>query len=260
MGHIRIGILPKYPKWRDLIGLLEDTGSTDNQIADKVLINSKQVLQNEATKTSIGYCVWLLSQLTLAARRDDFVEELADIDIIVSNSTSASEFLSIISSSANGQIRRLTAQNSITNIAELALRESLTRTIGSHANTLFGSGIPEVQFALKKYSTQKNYSNLLHTFFSSFLRRTLLFVLNKEIGNHLGPNKRFSSLEDISDFEISMGGFANQTARIVREFSGGWYSKKSWQEGDISVSDSKKFTHVAIKKLVDDLELNEVPQ
>ena len=258
MGHIRVGVLPKYTKWKDVIGLLEDTDVPVTKVADKVLTNSNNILTSEPSISSIGYCIWLLSQLTLASREDDFLDRLAYIEIDVSESTSATEFLSRIISVATKQLSDITPQNAITNIADLSLRESLTRTIGLYANTLFGTGISDVQQSLSKFSTQKRFSDLLHIYFASFLRRTLLFVLDKEMANQLGPDKRFSSIDDIEDFELAIRRFASETTRIVDEFSGGWYSKRAWQQGDISEADATRFAHVAVRKLLDDLSLNEV--
>ncbi len=258
MGHIRLGVLPKYPKWKDVIGLLGDSEAHASQVADKVLINSKEILQSESALASVGYCIWLIAQLTRASRSKEFKSDLIHLNIQVTESTTATEFLAMTSRVTERHLSNLIPHTAINNIAGLALRESLTRTIGTYANTLFGAGLTEIQFALKRYSTQQNFGDLLHGYFTSFLRRTMMFILDKETSNHLGPGRRFSNIQVMGDFELALGAFASQTARIIQTFSGGWYSKRSWQQGYISHSDAVSFAYVALKKVLEDINLSQV--
>jgi len=258
VGHIRLGVLPKYPKWKVVISLLDDQQSTASQVADKVLDNSRGVLQSESAQDSVSYCVWLMAQLTLASRTEKFADALATLGIAATTNTSVTEFLALTARVASRQLGRLTPQSAINSIANHALRETLTRTIGASATTLFGANLSDAQVALKQYSTDKQFSNLLHVFFTAFLSRTLRYVLDKEIANHLGPSRRFGSVTDLEQFEMALEGFAGQTSRIVDTFSGGWYSKKMWQRGAISEVDARGFAHVALNKLSADLSLNEM--
>jgi hypothetical protein len=262
VGHIRLGVLPKYPRWQAVIGLLENTEiplyEMADELADRVLDGADKVLASDATRSCVSYCIWLLAQLTLAAHSDNFGSDLAELGIHVSEDITASEFLARTSSVATRYLSGLTPHIALNNIAGLALRETLTRTIGIQARTLFGAELAEVQFALKKYSTHKQFSTLLHVYFTAFLRRTLHFVVDKEIANHLGPGRRFENIEDLNEFDGALERYAGQTTRIIDEFSGGWYSKRVWQQGTISESDTEGFVHVALNKLRADLNLNEV--
>ena len=216
------------------------------------------ILTSESSRSSLGYCVWFLTQLTLASRSKDFKDNLARLGIQVVEHTSASEFMAQTSRIATRHLSGLIPHTALNGIAGLALREALTRTIGIQATTLFGADLADVQRALKSYSTSRQFSVLLHIYFSSFLRRILRFVIDKEIANHLGPGRRFENIQDMADFENALEAFAGQTSRIVDEFSGGWYSKRVWQQGTISKGDAARFVHVALDKIREDLDLNEV--
>lgn len=257
MGHIRLGILPKYSRWKAVIGLLDDTQVSASKVADKVLDGAKEALSSQSTQSGVGYCIWLLAQLTLAGRSEDLQAELARLGISVTDQTSAAEFLAKTSRVAAHHLSDLAPHTTLNNIAGLALREALTRTVGTQATTLFGAGLTDVQLALRKYSTHRQFSALLHVYFTAFLRRTLHLVVDKEIANHVGPGRRFASIQDMGDFEDALARFAGQTSRIVKEFSGGWYSKRAWEKGAISQADAARFVHVALNKLRADLDLNE---
>lgn len=258
MGHIRLGVLPKYPRWRAVIGLLDNTEVFAFDVADKVLDGVEEMLASESAQSCIGYCIWLLAQLALAARGEDFEANVIELGIRVGEGESATEFLTKASRVATSHLSDLAPQTALNNLAGLALREVLTNTIGTYARTLFGAGLTDVQLAFRRYSTQKQFSALVHTYFAAFLRRTLRFILDKEIANHLGPGKRFEDIQDMEKFEDELQAFADQTSRIIDTFSGGWYSKRVWQQGTISESDAERFVHIALKKLRADLDLSEI--
>jgi hypothetical protein len=258
MGHTRLGILPKYPRWRDVIDLLGDADVPASDVAEKILDGAQEILMSESAQSCVGYCIWLLIQLTQAARGDNFQGDVARLGIQISERTNATEFLARTSRFATQELSSLAPRTALNNLAGLALRESLTHTIGIHASTLFGAGLTQVQLAFKRYSTSKQFSALLHVYLTAFLRRVLRFVIDKETVNHLGPGSRFEDIQDLGEFEDALQVFAGQTSRIVDEFSGGWYSKQIWRQGTISESDAMRFVHVALDKLCADLKFSEV--
>ena len=57
-----------------------------------------------------------------------------------------------------------------------------------------------------------------------------------------------------SGFSCSLAGaidlHARQSAAIMREFAGGWYSKQNWEtQGEITLDDAQRFVAVALRKL-----------
>ena len=260
MGHVRLGVLPKYPRWKSVIALLDDDKSEVSQIADKILDSSRGAIESESAQSSVGYCVWLIAQITLASKGKTFKDDLLTLGIRATDETNATEFIANVTHIAAQQLSGLKSRNALNNIAGLALRETLARSIGTRPATLFGAGLAEVQDAIKKYSTQKQFSSLLHIFFTAFLSRVLRFVVDKELANHVGPGQRFEGLDALEEFAASLERFSGQTSRIVDQFAGGWYSKRIWQQGAISEQDAAGFVHVALSKLSADLSLSEAQQ
>lgn len=259
MGHIRLGVLPKYRRWTTVVGLLSDPDMPASAVADKVLDGVKKVLGGEPAQSSVAYCVWLLAQLAIASRGEDFGSDIAKLGIRVREDSSGVEFLARASRTAEAHLSSLAQSNALKNIASLALREALTKTVGLHATTLFGAELADVKRAFATYSTRVQFSNLLHIYFTALVRRLLRFIVDKEIANHVGSGKRFGSQASLRDFEDALDAFASKTSRIVDEFSGGWYSKQVWQRGGISESDAGRFVYIALRKLSADLDLNEGP-
>jgi hypothetical protein len=199
-----------------------------------------------------------LVQLTQAARGDDFPGDVTRLGVQFPEQANATEFLARTARFATRELSGLAPRTAVNNLASLALRESLTRTVGTYASTLFGAELVDVQLAFRRYSTSTQFSSLLHIYLTGFLGRVLRFVIDKEITNHLGSGSRFEDILDLDEFEDALEAFAGQTSRVVDEFSGGWYSKQIWRQGTISESDAMRFVHVALDKLRADLELSEV--
>ena len=256
MGHIRLGILPKYPKWKTVIEYLENQDIPASAVADKVIDATIDILSKDSSRSSVSFCIWFLAQLTIVSKENNYLERLNNLGINVNDDSSAVDFLAKVSRQSTINLSKLSPYTAINPIAGLALREALTKTIGQQSNTLFGSGIRETQLAFKKYSTQKQFSNLLHIYFSSFLRRIIRYVIDKEISNHIGEGRRFENIRELDAFEEALDVFASQTTRIVDEFSGGWYSKKLWLQGEITDIDSDQFVYIALRKLRSDLEIS----
>jgi hypothetical protein len=60
-------------------------------------------------------------------------------------------------------------------------------------------------------------------------------------------------LGDVAEFNHALERHCDQSARIVRDFCGEWYSKTEHQTG-ISPSNASRFLAVAVKKLSNELE------
>jgi hypothetical protein len=256
MGHIRLGVLPRYPRWKNVISMIEHDNGSPAEVATRTLAASADILSDPTSQETVGHCIWLLSYLALSAKHPDFRSRLSRIGIAVEPGSTATEFLASTFHVAASDPSLRRPSTAIASISDAAFRESLTRTVGMESHTIFGSGLDEVQRALRKYSTPTRFANLLHIYFASFVARTLRFVIDKEITNHLGAGRRFDYSGAMRDFQLAVDAFAGQTTRIVDSFSSGWYSKMSWQHGEITKSDAKQFSHVALTKLISDIDVS----
>jgi hypothetical protein len=78
--------------------------------------------------------------------------------------------------------------------------------------------------------------------------------LSRSLTHHIGEGQRFTTLSQQAEFTKALASHCREAARIVEEFSGGWFSKKNWETGRaITREDIAAFTGYAMKKLVDEL-------
>ncbi|MEW6417290.1 MAG: hypothetical protein AB1480_04120 [Nitrospirota bacterium] len=256
MGHIRLGRLPKVKKWRQVIALLGTEQAEVSNIAKATVEAANDAFNNFNADPGLYYCYWLLTQITWHARSDSFSEILSSMGLDIRKEQSAIGFVSKVADFASLEIKKFRNQTVFTEIAQMSMREALLKVVSERSQNLFGTTPEDIRLALKSLSTTNQFGKLSRLFFSSFINRTLQFFISKEISNHVGPDKNFSDIGSLKNFNEELSSFCYQSAKIVEDFAGGWYSKRNWQ-GDITQDDAKNFIYVALKKLREELALEE---
>jgi hypothetical protein len=84
------------------------------------------------------------------------------------------------------------------------------------------------------------------------MARFLNFYLSRVTAAGLG-SPRLRDVGDIALFNEALRLHCDQSARIVRDFCGEWYSKTTYQEG-IDLERTSRFLAVVWRKLRDELE------
>ena len=82
--------------------------------------------------------------------------------------------------------------------------------------------------------------------------RFLNFYLSRATAAALG-GPRLQDLGDVAEFNQALQVHCEQSARIVRDFCGDWYSKTAYQEG-IDLENASRFLAIAVRKLSSELE------
>jgi len=247
MGHIRIGVLPKTRKWKQVIDLLNSKESSTSDIAAEVARAAGDFLKEKRFDPSLAFSYWLLTQLTYRAKQDDYVSALRNINLDISKVNNSFDFIGQIADYSRSQIKERGASFPFSDIAQLALREVLFESIGEESKSIFGTSLEDIKRACRRYSAPGQFSILARLYFSKVFTRGLRFLIDKESANNVGLGKRFDSVFDISEFNVALETYCYQSAKIVEKFAEGWYSKRNWQ-GEISEKDAQGFVAVAVEK------------
>ena len=123
---------------------------------------------------------------------------------------------------------------------------------GTRTASLFGGSSADVQNAIRSLSTKKGFGELGQRFFGRFVARFLNFYLSRVTAAALG-SPRLQDLGEVAEFNDALRSHCDQSARIVRDFCGEWYSKTEYQKG-IDLENTSRFLAVALKKLRSELE------
>jgi hypothetical protein len=138
-------------------------------------------------------------------------------------------------------------------MAQLSAVESLNAIAGRELPDFFGSEAERAKVVLAGLATVKQFAVLSRDFFSRLTHHLLLYFLSRELSLHVGPKLRFRSLREHKAFLGALDEHCRETSRIVKEFSGQWFSKANF-EGGITEAKAGHFAHVAFGKMRDELQ------
>jgi hypothetical protein len=253
MGHSRLGTLPDTSRWRKLVGLIAG-GADVAAVADATMHAAETGLKLADGDEGLKHTFYLLSQVALASRQDDFLVALKDAGITIAHEPSVLSLVSSFTSAVDDHLRQTRSRTDIGEMAQMAAAETLTSLLRERSKSLFGTTSAEIKDAVREYSTTAGFANLAHDFFSRFTQRFLIYHLSRELPNHVGEGKRFRTPAEHSQFVDRLKAHSRQAAVIVQQFAGGWYSKTNF-EGGITPRKAQGFVHVALKKLQKELKL-----
>jgi hypothetical protein len=253
MGHIRLGDLPRTRKWTQVVGLIEG-GAGTAQIANATINAAEKGLGFAAKDDGVVETILLLTKLPLAARSEDFAQALRDCGLSVSDSPSLMEIVGAVADAIDARMPNCKGRTDLGEMAQMAAAETLTEVIGQRTKTLFGTTTDDVQQAFSKLATNKQFSVFAKDFFARFTNKCMNSFLSRALSHNVGEGQRFTTLSQQAEFTKALETHCREAARIVEEFSGGWFSKTNWETGGaITREDIAAFTGYAMKKLVDEL-------
>jgi hypothetical protein len=226
VGHQRIGRLPRTKRWRAVVDLLAQSPDT-RQFTIATLRAAQERLDRLADEDAVPYCFWILARLAIAARSSDFDEEAARVGVEIRPGESAIGFIARFSQEVADRLRSASGDGAFSELAVESLRSALLHITAADTPTLFGVMTLGIQRAFRAHSTERGFATLARHFFGDFLGRTLRYFLDKELGDHIGPAYGLATVDDAEAFSEALDVHAHETAVLVEQFAGEWYSKRS---------------------------------
>jgi hypothetical protein len=202
---------------------------------------------------SFNYTVYLLTQIVLAAQKDDWQAGLDAVGIKLGADATVFDLTGEVHRVIEDYRRRNRGSVTIGEMAQQAAGETLTHLAKDNAVSLFGSGRDELQRAVKQLSTKAGFCDLGQRFFGNFTSRFLDFYTSKILPRQAGK-PGFQIASDLNDFKQTLFEHCHQSAKIVHDFCGQWYSKTEWKRGIDLHNASELVTH-ALDKMRDELKL-----
>jgi hypothetical protein len=262
MGHTRLGAIPKSRKWNEVVAQVAGVGLADGVvpsaadmtgIAAKTLDAAQKGLEKAVADAGVRYTFFLLTQLALAARSPDWETALGRHGIRLAKDSTLFDFTAEVQYAIDRHLRQHpSGATDLSEMAQQAAGEAITSLAGGRTENLFGGSSADVQDAMRSLSTKKGFGELGQRFFGRFVARFLNFYLSRVTAAELGK-PRLRDLGDVAHFNEALRSHCDQSARIVRDFCGAWYSKTEYEQG-INPENASGFLAVAMKKLRSELE------
>jgi hypothetical protein len=251
MGHQRLGTLPRSREWQQVIALLS-SGANLEAIAAAASRAAETSMIDASGDPAVRYAFWLLTQIPLAARQSDFGSALRKVGLRVGTQPSFADITSGIMDAIDGAVSRVRARNDFSEMAQLCAVESLSAVASSELRDLLGTTNERVKSALAGLATVKQFSVLARDYVARLARRHLTYFLSRALSEHVGAGRRFSSVREHRAFEEALDLHCREATRIIKEFSGEWFSKHV-HEGGIDQEKAGRFVHSAFQKVREEL-------
>jgi hypothetical protein len=251
MGHLLLQMAPDTVPWRRIVALIAEGGDVA-AVTAATTEAAVEGLRQARDDRGLLYTVWLLIKVVLAARQDNFGEELRRAGLDVAEDPGVYDLVGAFSDAIDHNLHRVGGRSDIGEMAQLAGVESLTALIGARTPNLFDVTAEDVKGAARQLSTEKGFGTLSHDFFAHFIQRFLTYHLDRELPLHVGGNGRFADPAEHSHFLAEMGAHCRRSAVIVERYAGAWYSKHNFLQ-DITPRKVGSFANYALKKLRDEL-------
>lgn len=253
MGNRRLGELPKTRNWQRVVALLKQA-EDPRKIADETSRAAQRGLELAKKDQGVVNVIYSLMEFVRDAQAIDFKRELANIGVSLPEKASLLDMVGAFDDVLDRNLRKAGHRSDLAEMARLAAVDAFTDICRSETESLFGVSFENTQSVLKKYATPERFGAVGQNFFGKFLYRFLDYHLSRELPNHIGPGKQFSSISTCENFKNALALHCHQTARIVKEFSGCWPSATDYREGITVENVRTKFVPVAFKKMQEELQ------
>ena len=252
MGHLRLGDLPRTRKWKEVVALL-GYGAEAEQLAIATIDAAEQAFAVAANDPGLVESLFILTQIPLAARSEDFIRSLREAGLNVSATPTLMEVLGAVADAVDGRLARKGGRTDLGEMAEMAAVETLSASCANRTPGLFSTPTADLQQAFSALATSANCSVFARSFFARLTERYLGYFLSRAYSHHVGEGKRFSTLAQQGSFEAALKRHCHEASVIVETFAGEWFSKTKWEKGNIGRDDASGFAYVALKKICAEL-------
>ncbi len=252
MGHIRLGEIPKTLKWKAVVATVanEESGLLHEQVADiagKAIDAAHNGLSQAIQDPGLVTSFYVLTRVVLAARSDNWVDQLAEFGVELPAAPSTFDLVSGLQTAVEDEVYSRGRLSDVAEMSLSALGDALSVLVAPQAETLFGSGVDELQAAVRSCSTEAGFARLGQVFFGRFLARYLNFYLSRVTAAQVG-GAALPNIGEVTVFNEALIRHCEQSAFIVQRYSGEWMSKTRYEQG-ITPENTAGFVAVAVKKL-----------
>jgi hypothetical protein len=259
MGHTRLGKIPTTRRWREVVAVYAAAGGSAGtsdyrdelpRIASSTLAAAASAMKAARQDPGIKYIFFLLTQLALAARRPNFDSALEALGLKLPVAPSHLDFTTEVHRALDEHFVRGGAKTDISEMAQLALGETLASYFRTRPGDLFSANQTDLRADLQQLGTQRAFGDVSRHFFAGLMSRLLGFYLSKIVKP--GPEQKLvRDVGDLSRFNEELRQHVFQRAFVVYDFASKWFSKTEFEKG-IDPQNASRFVSYACKKIEDE--------
>lgn len=231
-------------------------GAPPGQIAQASARASEAALKHAQDDPVLAHSLWLLTQIPLAARTDNFEGAIRSIGLRLPSHAALVDIVAALGEAVDAAALRSPGRTDLGEMARRAASESLLTLAGDELPGLFEATDSDVRRALGRFAAPDQFARLARDFFARLTYRHLDYYLSRTLSNQVGPGLRFAGIAGRQAFDAALDQHCREATRIIEAFAGGWFSKTIFQ-GGITPAKAKAFVFVALKKISAELRSRE---
>lgn len=166
-GAYRLGKIPTTRKWNEVVSLVAGTqGMSSSPEADisnitaRTLAAAQGVLDKSVDDPGVRYTFYLLTQIALASRKDNWEAALAAHGLRIASSHTVFDFTAEVRDAIDRYVRQSPrGATDISEIAQQAAGEALLGLSRAHSHSLFGESSEDVREMMCPLSTKKGLAS-----------------------------------------------------------------------------------------------------
>jgi hypothetical protein len=254
MGHERVQSFPNSKRWQEIVELLNgypqrsQKAQSVEDIAASVIENVEDRFREAHQDRGVASTFQFLLLLCASGKYQNPHSAFRERGLDLPENPSRIELLS----AANQWIEESVSGNESREYKELAVK-ALADTLGhwhdarklASQHSIFEESTSSLDF-WESASDGAGFTEVAQTFFARFTERYLKYFLDREASNTI------LQIDRRERFQAEVSQHANETARITREFSAGWYNKNVGREPP-GIDEVKSFLWKAFGKIRDEL-------
>ena len=255
MGHIRLGQLPRTRKWRDVVELVA-AGADVPQVANATIKAADSAFSFVNDDCGYNQAVWLMTQLGLAAKKENPLDYLRSQGVDIPNNTSLPGIAVALTEALDNHSAANGGHSDLGELAQRALVDAVIQRMEPklRQQSLYNMQAEDTQRALSDLGKQKEFGQLSREFYSRLTNECMNYFLSQTLASNLGEGQRFPTTNQMAQFEDALSTHCREASAIVEQFSGEWFSKHCYEEqGDVSRESVRGFASWALKKMKDEL-------
>jgi hypothetical protein len=259
MGHVHLGTLPQTREWKDVVRLLTDGASADD-IAAAAQKAADKAFEHMTNDPGFGDAVSLLSQLAVAARKDDPAAHLAAHGLTLPATPTIFDIGLAVSNALDAKTRDRGNRSDFAILAGDAMISSVTQHLKNVLGELVTPTGREIHTALHNLGRDTQFGKLARTFFFHLAKDCQRHFLSKTLGAQIGDNRAFATTAQVSQFESALDQHAYEASEIVERFSREWFSKNYFKgDGVIPTKKTAGFGWRALGKIREEMIMRAKP-
>lgn len=249
MGHVRLGILPKTKRWKNVISLISD-GADVGAVTDATIFASETAFKSVQNDAGFREAVQMIVALGLAASEKDPIAVMADHGVNIPKNATVIDVAIALRQGLEKKISESGKRSDFGQKAGDALAAAVIEHMSGKLGNLFTPTEADVTNQLKGFKKPSAFGEFSRTFFGRLTTECMQYFLSKTLATNLGAGMRFTTLNQMGEFNSALETHCKESSVLVEEYSKDWFSKRRFEEnGKISRKSIQGFGWYALEKM-----------